>query len=141
MDHTILFSLINHFVILIFYNADYNKILLVTFSLYLLYTILFYKQKAVLKYSLLVKIKLWTKTKKLIKNLTSNKVIVAARKIKCATKCTNQAILALKWQVQIVAAHVSDLYIQYFQFKLRLKTMIITNKKLILWITINWADL
>lgn len=71
-------------------------------------------------------------------------MIAVGKKIKETTRYTNLAILAFKWQIQIVAIYSPYLYIQYFQFRLRLKTSIINNKMAILWITIsptNWWNL
>ena len=65
-------------------------------------------------YSLLVKTKRWIKIKKLIRNLTYNKMIAAAKEIKKINRYTNPAILALEQQVQTVAAHDLHLYASCF---------------------------
>lgn len=56
-----------------------------------------YRWKEALGYSLLIKIKLWTKTKQLIINLTQNNLIATVKKIKETNRCINSIILAFKW--------------------------------------------
>ena len=68
-------------------------------------------------------------------------MITIIKKIKETNRCTNPAILALEQQVQIVITHVPHLYARCFQFKLRLKALMITDRIPILWITINPTDL
>lgn len=57
------------------------------------------KCNTVLGYILLVKTKLWIKTKQLIMNLTYNNLITIAKKRKEINNCTNSAILAFEQQV------------------------------------------
>ena len=94
-----------------------------------------------LRHSLLVKTKLWTETEELITNLTHNVLIAAAKEIKETNRCTNPAILAFEQQVQTVAAHAPHSYARCFQFRLRLKALMITDGMATLWITISPADL
>ena len=68
-------------------------------------------------------------------------MIAATKEIKETHRCTHPAFLALEQQVQTVAAHASHVCARCFQFKLRLKALMITNGMPILWITINPADL
>ena len=100
-----------------------------------------HRRKAALGYSLLVKTKLWTETEELISNLTHDDLIAAAKEIKETNRCTNPAILALERQVQTVAAHAPHSYARCFQFRLRLKALMITDGMATLWITISPADL
>ncbi len=60
--------------------------------------------------------------------------------IKKTNQCTNAFILALEQHIQTVATHASHFYSQYFQFRLRLKTLIVANSMPSFWITINLAD-
>lgn len=55
-----------------------------------------HRQKAKLGYSLVIKTKRWTETKKLIRNLTYNKMITSAKGIKETNKYTNLAILVFE---------------------------------------------
>lgn len=74
-------------------------------------------------------------------NLTYDDLIVAAKKIKETNRYTNPAILALKRQIQTVAAHAPHLYAQCFPFRLQMKALMITDRMATLWIIITPADL
>ena len=63
--------------------------------MFVVYNII-HRRKAALGYSLLIKTKLWTKTKELITNLIHDDLIAAAKEIKATNRCTNPAILALE---------------------------------------------
>ena len=54
-------------------------------------------------------------------------MIAATKKIKETNRYTNPTILAFEQQVQIVAAHTPHSYARYFQFRLQLKALMITN--------------
>lgn len=77
----------------------------------------------------------------MISNLIYSEIIAAVKEIKETNRCTHPAILAFEQQVQTVAPHASHLYTRCFQFRLRLKALMITNGMPIPWITINPADL
>lgn len=72
--------------------------------------------KAALGYNLLVKLGMWEKTEKLIRKITHAQLIELATEIKEMNWCTNVALLALKRQVQTVAASAPYLYTRYFHF-------------------------
>lgn len=86
-----------------------------------------HRRKAALGYSLLIKSSVWDKTEGLITNLTHAQLIAAAIEIKETNQCTDPTILALERQVQTMAAHAPHSYARCFQFRLRLKALMITN--------------
>ena len=71
-----------------------------------------------LRYSLHVKTKLWTKTEQLIINLTYNILIASAKEIKKSNRYTNPTILALERQILTMAVDAPHSYTRCFQFKL-----------------------
>ena len=70
-----------------------------------------------------------------------NNLIAATKKIKKTNRYTNLAILAFKLQEQTIAAHVPHSCARYFQFRLWLKALIITDEMVILWIIISLKNL
>lgn len=100
-----------------------------------------YRRKAAFGYSLLVKLGVWTTTETLITKLTSSQLVVAAKEISEINKCTDPAILALEQQVQTAAAHAPHSYAQCFQFRPKLKALMITDRMPALWVIINLSDL
>ncbi len=100
-----------------------------------------HRRKVALGYSLLIKSGMWEKTEELIRKITHAQLIITAIKIEETNCCTDTAILALERDVQTVAAHAPHLYAQYFQFRMQLKVLIVTNGMPVFWITINLVDL
>ena len=85
--------------------------------MFILYNII-HRQKIAVRYSLLVMIKQWTETEKLIRNLTYTELISVTKEIKENNRYINPTILILKRQVQIVAVHAPHSYARCFQFRL-----------------------
>lgn len=100
-----------------------------------------HRRKAALGYSLLIKSGLWDKIENLITELTHAQLVAVVTEIKKTNRCTDPAILALETHVQTVAAHAPHPYARCFQFRLRLKALMITNGMPVFWIKINPADL
>ncbi len=100
-----------------------------------------HRRKAALRYSLLVKSGIWEKIEELIREIIYARLIATATEIKEANQCTDAAILALERHVQTIAAHASHLYVRCFQFRLRLKALMVANGMPVFWITFNPADL
>ncbi len=71
-----------------------------------------------LGYSLLIKSNQWTETQSLIANISNNDLCKAADAVRSTNTCTHPGILALERQVQLVAAHVPDLYAKCYQQRL-----------------------
>ncbi len=108
--------------------------------MFLVYDVI-HKRKAALGYSLLVKSGMWEKTEELICEITYAQLTATATKIKETNRYTDAAILALERHVQTVAAHIPHLYARCFQFRLRLKALMVANGIPVFWITFNSADL
>ncbi len=86
-----------------------------------------HRHKAALGYSLLVKSGMWEKTKELIREITYTRFTATATEIKETNRCIDAAILALEQHVQTVIAHALHSYARCFQFRLRLKALMVAN--------------
>lgn len=64
----------------------------------------------------------------------------AAAEIKKTKKCSNPDILILERHVQIVATHSPNFFAKYFEQRLIIKALIISNRISLLWIMLNLLD-
>ncbi len=77
----------------------------------------------------------------MIREIIYARLTATATKIKETNRCTDVAILTLEQHVQTVVAHTPHLYARCFQFRLRLKALMVANGMPVFWITFNSADL
>ncbi len=108
--------------------------------MYVVYDVL-QRRSASLGYSLLLKSNQWMEIQSLIANISHNNLCEAADAIRSTNTCTHPGILALKRQVQLIAAHVPHLYVKCYQQRLQLRALMVTRGMPPFWTTFNPSDL
>ncbi len=77
----------------------------------------------------------------MIAGITHNQLCEAAELVRTTNICKNPAILALENLIQLVSAHVFHSFVKCHEYRLQMRTLMITNGMPVLWITFNLSDL